>query len=532
MRLVSRLPHQARRSWRWKWFSGVAAVNSLTAVLRSLRWTGVDVGVKGRVVNVVGMADHDRTVVVGEPVSAESGVTMAVEAARHAAVWWAARGHAERRRRLMSWKRYIVAHMDDLAAVMVRETGKPLADSLLEITLGVEHLDWAARNARWVLRPRRLSSGKSMINISSRQEYLPLGVVGVIGPWNYPVFTPLSSIGQALAAGNAVVFKPSEHTLGVGGWLADAFAAVNGEHPVLRVVTGGGAVGAALCRAGVDKIAFTGSTATARRVMAACAETLTPVLIEAGGKDAMVVAADADVDEAAAAAVWGGMVNAGQTCIGVERVYVVDSVYPEFLRRVTEMASGLRLGEHYGPMTVPGQLDVVRRHVSDAVNAGGRAVLGGVESVRPPWVHPVVLTDVPETCSALTEETFGPVIVVNRVADVDEAVRRANDSSYGLGSAVFTRDRRAALAIARRLRTGGTAINSVITFATVPALPFGGVGGSGFGRVHGDAGLKEFSLSKGITRQLFRSPLNLTTFDRTSRDVSIAMRLVRLLHGR
>ncbi|HEY4020746.1 MAG TPA: aldehyde dehydrogenase family protein [Pseudonocardiaceae bacterium] len=475
--------------------------------------------------------------VVGEhPVCDEEAVRAAVERARPAGVWWAGLGWRERERRLLAWKSAVVRRLEELGELVRAETGKPFDEAMLESILGVEHLNWAARNARRVLRARRVRTGLATVNQAASVEYQPLGVVGVIGPWNYPVFTPCGSIGYALAAGNAVVFKPSEYTPGVGALLVRAFAEVVPEHPVLQVVTGFGATGAALCRAGVDKIAFTGSTATAKRVLAQCADTLTPVVAECGGKDALIVAADADVRAAASAAVWGAMVNGGQSCVGVERVYAVREVYQEFLGQVAELCRGLRVGDgaeaHYGPITMPGQIDVIAGHIEDALRRGGRAVVGGAESVRAPYVDPVVLTGVPEDSTAMTEETFGPVLVVNEVRDVDEAVRRANGSRYGLGSAVFSGDRAASMRIARRLRTGATSVNSVVSFAAVPALPFGGTADSGFGRVHGADGLREFSRAKSITRQRFAIPLNLTSFQRTPRDMRVALRMVRFLHGR
>ena len=229
-----------------------------------------------------------------------------------------------------------------LADVVHQETGKPHSDATLEAALALDHIAWAAKNARKVLGRHKVSSGLVMANQAATVEYRPLGVVGVIGPWNYPVFTPMGSIAYALAAGNAVVFKPSELTPGVGDWLAATFAEVVPEHPVFQVVTGLGETGAALCRAGVDKLAFTGSTATGKKVMAACAETLTPVVIEAGGKDAVLVDEDADLDAAADAALWGACSNAGQTCIGVERVYVHERVYDEFLSRLLDKARDLQ----------------------------------------------------------------------------------------------------------------------------------------------------------------------------------------------
>jgi acyl-CoA reductase-like NAD-dependent aldehyde dehydrogenase len=286
----------------------------------------------------------------------------------------------------------------------------------------------------------------------------------------------------------------------------------------------------------VDKLAFTGSAATARKVMAAAADTLTPVLAECGGKDALLVSADADLDAAAEAAAWGAMANAGQTCVGIERVYVADAVYHSFLQRLTERVSALRPGSDpaasYGPMTLPSQAEVVARHVADAVARGGKPVVGGPGSVDPPFVRPVVLTDVPEGAAAVTEETFGPTVTVRPVANLAEAVSYANAGRYGLGSAVFAGDRRAAMSAARSLKTGMTSVNSVIGFATVPALPFGGVGESGFGRIHGPDGLREFTRAKAITRQRMRPPLNLQTFGRTDRDMRRFVTLITLRHGR
>ncbi|RZI80635.1 MAG: aldehyde dehydrogenase family protein, partial [Microbacterium sp.] len=260
-------------------------------------------------------------VVASHPIASEADVRAAVERARVAAAWWSGLSFAERKSLLTTWKSVITNRIDELAAVMQAETGKPHGDAMLECALAIDHLAWAAGHAGKVLKRRRVPSGLVMANQKATVEFQPLGVVGVIGPWNYPVFTPMGSIAYALAAGNAVVFKPSEYTPGVGAWLEKTAAEVF-DQPVFQVVTGLGDTGAALCRSGVNKVAFTGSTATGKRVMAACAETLTPVLIEAGGKDALIVDADADVAAAVDGAVWGANANAGQTCAGVERVYV------------------------------------------------------------------------------------------------------------------------------------------------------------------------------------------------------------------
>jgi aldehyde dehydrogenase (NAD+) len=473
-------------------------------------------------------------VVGSHPVHTAADVTERVMAARAAAVWWAGLGFAGRKQRLDEWRRLILNRVEELASLVSAETGKPADDARLELVLVVDHLHWAAANAERVLRRRKVRAGLLMSNQAATIEYHPMGVIGVIGPWNYPAFTPMGSIAYALAAGNAVVFKPSEYTPGVGEWLADSFAEIVPEHPVLSVVTGPGETGAALCGSGVDKIAFTGSAATGRRVMAACARTLTPVLMECGGKDALIVAADADVKAAADAVVWGAMSNAGQTCAGVERVYVVESVADDLVAKVAATARVLRTGSYQGadlgPMTMPGQVDVVREHIADALARGGKAVVGGPESVRAPHIGPVVLVDVPEDAVAVTDETFGPTVVINRVRDVDEAVERANTSRYALGAAVFAKSGGAELAA--RLRAGMVSVNSVLSYAAVPALPFGGSGDSGFGRIHGEDGLREFTRPQSVTRQRYPAVLRPMTFSRGSRTVRRLLRLVRVRYSR
>ncbi|MFF3085146.1 aldehyde dehydrogenase family protein [Streptomyces nojiriensis] len=465
------------------------------------------------------------------PVDDEHTVQDKVARARRACEAWDRLGHSGRRPLLLAWRRVMARRLPEIITLMERENGKVKADALVEMAAALAHLGWAARHSRKVLGRRRVPSGLLMANQYSTVEYRPFGVIGVIGPWNYPVHTPLGSIAYALAAGNAVVFKPSEYTPAIGTWLVDTFAEAVPGHEVLQLATGDGSTGAALSTAGVDKIAFTGSARTGARVLAACAPSLTPVLLELGGKDALVVAADADVDAAVESALWGACSNAGQSCAGIERVYVAAPVYERFLERCAERALELRAGSDFGPVTMPGQLDVIRRHIDDALARGGRAVVGGPESVRPPHVlGPVVLADVPEDSAAVREETFGPVLVVNRVADAEEGVARANDSAYGLGGAVFAR--RDARRLAERMRTGMVSVNDVLSFPAVPALPFGGRGASGFGRIHGPDGLREFTVPKAVTRKLFDAPIAVSTYARGAKDVQRLQRLITFLNSR
>lgn len=472
--------------------------------------------------------------VVGvHPITDKAGVDAAVARAREAAGWWGQLSFKERGEYLLTWRSVITRRIAQLADLSRRETGKPHGDAQLEIVLAIDHIAWAAKNAKKVLGPQKVGSGLLMANQAATVEYSSLGVVGVIGPWNYPVFTPMGSIAYALAAGNTVVFKPSEYTPGVGQWLADTFTEVVGGQPVLQVVTGLGETGNALCTADVNKLAFTGSGPTGKKVMAACAENLTPVLIEAGGKDSLIVDEDADLAKAAEAALWGGMSNAGQTCIGTERVYVHEKVFDSFVAEITAQAQGLRAGDDsgakIGPITMPSQLKIIKRHIDDAIAKGANVVLGGADAVGERFVQPTILTHVPEDSTAITEETFGPTLAINPVASMDEAIALTNATEYGLAGAVFS-DKNG-MEIARRIRAGMTSVNSVIAFAGVPGLPFGGVGQSGFGRIHGADGLKEFTYAHAITRQKFKPLMMLTSFSRDAKlDAKVAS-LITVLHG-
>lgn len=477
---------------------------------------------------------RDGSPITSFPVVDAAGIAAIVDRAREASAWWADLGFGGRRRLLIAWKAAIARDAHGLASTISRETGKPEGDALLEVMLTLGHLDWAAKHAEPVLRRRRVKAGLMNYNQHASVGYEPYGVVGVIGPWNYPFYTPMGSISYALAAGNAVVFKPSELTPGTAVWIAGKWAEVC-DRPVFQVATGDGTTGRALVASGVDKIAFTGSTATAKRVMAACAETLTPLVAECGGKDALIVARDADLDAAADSVVFGSLGNAGQTCVGVERVYVEQPVAEALTAKVVERAARIRVGGDnatYGPMTLPAQITVVSQHVADAIERGGTAVFGGLDSVGDRLVAPIVLTDVPEASDAVRHETFGPTVVINAVASIDEAIERANATDYGLGASVFTRDRRLGEATAARLRAGVVTINSVLGFAAVGALPFGGVKGSGFGRIHGADGLREFTTPKSVARQTRKAALNLLSLERSDRDMHLVARLLPMLHGK
>ena len=348
------------------------------------------------------------------PVCNEADVTATVARAEAAAQWWAGLSWKDRRQRLLAWKSHVIRYVGRLAELVHRETGKPLADAVLEITLAIDHIDWAAGHAQQVLGPRRVRPGLMAANRPPRSSTSRSGWSASSGRGTTRCSRPWAPSPTPWPAGNAVVFKPSEYTPAIGGWLVDAWAeAVPEGGRCFSLVTGFGETGAALCRSGVDKIAFTGSAATGRKVMAACAESLVPVLMECGGKDALLVDADADLDAAADAALWGGMSNGGQTCVGTERVYVADAVYD---RSVDSSRQGAALAPGSGEGARPLRADhhaVPGRHHPSATSptpwpgAGGR----GRRHRRPsdgPVVGPMILVDVPEDSEAVARGDVRP----------------------------------------------------------------------------------------------------------------------------
>ena len=459
-----------------------------------------------------------------------SEVRESVAAAKRAAIGWQRLGFAGRRKVLLDWCTVLSDHLADIATVIANETGKPISDATLEASLAIGHLAWAAKNAKRTLEPQSRPSGILMFNMKSEVQRSPYGVVGVIGPWNYPIFTPMGSISYALAAGNTVVFKPSEYTPGVGKFLEATFATVAPFENIFSVVTGLPETGKALTEADVDKISFTGSTRTAKKVAAACVERMIPYVLECGGKDPVIVAADADLDKAAEYALWSAMSNAGQTCIGAERVYVVDSVADAFIEKISTLAREIVPGTNYGPATMPSQLNVIQSHIDDAARLGAKFVVGSVDSVKAPFVEPVIMIDVPENSLAMQEETFGPTLAISRVKNIEEAILLSNSSRYGLAASVFSK--RDGQKIAAQLQCGMVSINSVIAFAAIASLPFGGVKDSGNGRIHGPEGLMEFTYARSIVSPRFAIPIVFTTFKRTKFADKFLIKLIKSLHSK
>ena len=453
-----------------------------------------------------------------------------VNSAHLASIRWAEFGFTARKRTLLKWASNITKNQKEIAQLVASECGKPIVDASLEVSIAIDHIAWAAKHAEQIMRKQDRPSGLLMFNMKAQVQRSPLGVVGVIGPWNYPIFTPMGSIAYALAAGNTVVFKPSEYTPGVGKWLADSFAQIAPFENILTTVTGLPDTGKALTESAVNKISFTGSTRTAKKVAASCAERMIPVVLECGGKDPVIVDTDADLKLAAEYALWSAMANAGQSCIGAERVYVVESVADQFIEIITDLAKKIKVGKDYGPATMPSQLNVIQSHLDDAKNKGAKFLVGGADSVKGAFVEPVIMVDVPEDSTAMTQETFGPTLAINKVLNTDEAIRLSNASSYGLAAAVFSK--RNGEQIASKLACGMVSINSVFLFAAIPSVPFGGVKDSGYGRIHGAEGLLEYTYARTVVKTRFKIPLKFTSFGRTKLSEKVLTTLIKRLHGR
>ncbi|KRC53225.1 succinate-semialdehyde dehydrogenase [Nocardioides sp. Root79] len=429
-------------------------------------------------------------------------VARAAAAARAAQPAWEQLGFEGRARVLRRMQRWIVAHTDEIVSTICAETGKAYEDALLaEISYGAAAFGFWAESAPRYLADTRIRSRQPLV-LGKRlvQRFRPIGLVGVIGPWNYPLTNSFGDCIPALAAGNAVLLKPSEITPLTSLLLARGLRECGLPDDVFTVVTGAGQTGAALVDE-VDMVMFTGSTATGRRVAVQAAARLVPVSLELGGKDPMIVLADADIERAATHAAYYAMLNCGQTCISVERCYVEAPVYDEFVAAVTAKVRALRQGVPGGPGTVdvgsltfPPQVDVVDRHVQDALARGARALTGGERPTGPGLFYPpTVLVDVDHDMAIMREETFGPTLPVMRVQDAAEAIRLANDSEYGLCASVFGRDLAAAEAVARRLEVGAVCVNDAVVNYTALELPMGGAKpGSGIGRRHGRDGITKY----------------------------------------
>jgi acyl-CoA reductase-like NAD-dependent aldehyde dehydrogenase len=431
-----------------------------------------------------------------------------VARARAAQSVWARAPIRERCARLRDLRDRIMSGRVALTDAVVAESGKPRVEALFaDIFVAVDTAAYFAKNTERLLAAERLPHHSLAAKAKSgKLTYQPVGVMGIISSWNYPLAIPLSQIIPAVAAGNSVICKASDFTPHCGALIEKLFADAGFPKDLVTVAQGGGEVGQALIEADPDKVLFTGSVATGRRVAEACAKRLIPTVLELGGKDAMLVLADAHLDVAASAAVWGSYTNCGQVCLSVERLFVEQSVSDEFAARCVAKTKKLRLGpgsdpnSDVGPMIRPQHVQRMVDLVEDAVGRGGRVLCGGHPRVDlgPNFFEPTVITNVDATMTLFQEETFGPILAIQPVHDAEEAVARANDSPFALSASVWTRDARRGEAIARRLRAGAVMVNDAISYFAIAEAPHGGCSASGWGRTHGKAGLLEMVQTKYI----------------------------------
>lgn len=485
------------------------------------------------------LSPADGRVIGSVPDMTTDDVLATAQRLRAAQPGWEALGFAGRRMWLERFRDWIFDNERRLLLAVQEETGKSWGDLPIgEIVASVDVLNYWARNAEKFLAPERAAPHSPMMMTKRMQvTYQPHQLVGSITPWNAQLAMQMLDIPAALMAGCAVLTKASEVTplgwnLAIQGWKAI------GAPDVLDAVTGRGEAGSAIVEV-VDMVQFTGSVGTGRRIGVRAAERMIPCSLELGGKDAMIVLADADLDRAARAAVWGGFYNAGQICVSVERIYVEEPVYDEFVAKVIEHTRALRVGtdspDSYatdiGAIATPEQLAIIERHVADAVTRGASVATGGKVVPGPGlYYEPTVLLNVDDSMLCMSEETFGPTLPIVKVADADEAIRRANKSRFGLAASIFTRDHAKGRQLATRIDSGSVNINNVMTNVFQLSVPFGGRRESGMGARHGAAdGIRKYCWRKSIIEERFNLPAEIYWYPTKARNVKLMNRAARLL---
>jgi acyl-CoA reductase-like NAD-dependent aldehyde dehydrogenase len=462
----------------------------------------------------------------------ESTVIAAVARAREASASWAAMHVRERAMLVRGVKTRLLSRANEIAELLVAECNKPFEEAVLaEVLPNADLVDYWADSAEEMLASEAVElDAVSYPGKQAKVHREPRGVIGLVSPWNYPVAIPLRTIIPALVTGNTVVFKPSEHAPKAGALVASLFDGVIPEN-VLNLVEGGPEAGAELVRADVDAVVFTGSVATGKKIGAVCAERLVPCSLELGGKDAAIVLADAPLERTARGLCWGAFTNAGQNCASIERVYVVQSIADRLIAKLVEVSAELDPARDIGAMTTDAQAAIVVRHVEQAIERGAKVVAGAVPKPDQRKIAPIILRIEDEACDLMTEETFGPVMPVVVVKDVDEAIARANASRFGLTASIWTKRVAEAHDLARRLRAGVVTINNHAFSAAVPSLPWTGVGESGAGVTNGPHALSAFVRPRMVLEDRNSAKRELWWYPYTPALRALAMALVKLRGG-
>src|SRR3954467_2167204 len=481
------------------------------------------------------------TVVGKVPDLGPAEVTELARRARAAQPGWEALGFDGRARIFRRAQKWVLDNADRVIATIVSETGKTYEDAMFaEISYAASAFGFWAKNAEDFLADERVKTSSIMVKGKKLiTRYKPVGLVGVIGPWNYPLTNSFGDCVPALAAGNAVILKPSEETPLTSLLMAEMLAECEIPPDVFQVATGRGETGAALVTE-VDMVMFTGSTKTGRKVMQKAAETLTPVALELGGKDPMIVLSDADLERAANHAVFYSMQNGGQTCISIERCFVEAPVYDEFVGKVTEKGKAIRQvgpgapgAVDVGAIPFPPQMDIIEDHVNDAIAHGAKAVVGGhKKDGSGQFFEPTVLIDVTPDMKAMRGEAFGPPLPIMKVADAEEAIRLANDSPYGLAASVFTKDIKRGEADARRVESGAVCVNDAMMNYAALELPMGGWKESGLGSRHGGGGIRKYTRQQSILISRLHPKKDIHMFPYKAKNTQRLLGFFRLVWGR
>jgi succinate-semialdehyde dehydrogenase/glutarate-semialdehyde dehydrogenase len=472
------------------------------------------------------------------PVLGEEEIRAAVAKAKSVQASWAALSFKERGSYILRAKTLLLERQDEICELISRETGKPVIEALSSEVLPIANLmDYFARNSAKLLRDEQFSLSVFR-NKKSRIHYFPLGVVGIISPWNYPFSIPAGEVIMGLMAGNAVLLKPSEYTPMVGVWIASLLKDAAVPAGIMQVATGDGTTGAALVNSPIEKIFFTGSLRTGRKIAEAAAKRLMPCVLELGGKDAMIVCADAPLERTVNGALWGAFTNCGQTCASVERLYVVEAIAARFIEALVEKTKRLRVGiegaeqKDVGPLNNERQLEIVTEQVNDAVNRGAKVLTGGrrVETLPGYFYEPTVLVNVDDSMKLMKEETFGPVLPIVIVKDEAEAIREANRSNYGLLASVWTKDTARGKQIASQIEAGTIIINDVLYTHSAAETPWFGIKESGLGVAHSKHGLREFVRMKHINWDVMPLKTNLWWFPYSEKQKRALSSLMKVLH--
>jgi len=472
------------------------------------------------------------------PISTERDIQLALAKARAAQPAWAALSFKERGKYILRAKAVLLERQEEICSLMGGETGKPGLEALSSEVMPVANLmDYFARKSAKLLQDEGFTLSVFR-NKKSSIHCFPLGVVGIISPWNYPFSIPMGEVVMGLMAGNAVLLKPSEYTPLVGEWIGELFRASGLPDGILQVLPGDGSTGAALVESAIDKIFFTGSGRTGRKIAESAGKRLMPVVLELGGKDAMIVCADAPFERTVNGALWGAFTNCGQTCASVERLYVVETIAERFINAVVEKTKALRVGadgveqKDIGPLNNARQLEIVTEQVNEAVAAGAKALTGGrrIDTMPGYFFEPTVLINVTNSMRVMQDETFGPVLPIVIVKDELEAIREANRSKYGLLASVWTRDTKRGKEIARQLEAGTIIINDVIYTHGAAETPWFGVKESGLGITHSKHGLREFVRMKHINWDIMPMKTNLWWFPYSAKQKRVLNVLMQVLH--